>query len=121
MVVIVGTCPLCGDRDVVLNGYKRLICSECTDSLYKSLKEENEDDIVPIYGAPAGPVITKNQKVKDWNKEYGLNAMKDILFVKKLKQSGFYESQIERILQVIEKTCTHCWDGSDTCCCIKDE
>jgi len=47
--------------------------------------------------------------------------MKEDLFLTKLRDAGFDLNQRLLIKELIEKTCTNCWDSVRPCTCMKDE
>ena len=63
--------------------------------------------------------IWKN-KIDQWNEYYGC-IKGDLLFIKRLKEKGFDKHQIYDILETIDETCNHCWDGKKGCQCYNDE
>lgn len=81
---------------------------------------EVEDEPVPIYGAPASPVESPHPKIKEWNSEFGLNAYKNIKLIRMLKLACFSQEQIVSILEILEKVCPSCWDGTERCQCRND-
>ncbi len=78
-----------------------------------------DDYCTPIYASPAMAMIDKPKplKLKEWNKEYGGMAIKDIYLIKRLKRIGFGELDISLILEVLENICTDCWTASSKCKC----
>jgi len=63
-------------------------------------------------------------KIQEWNEAYHCFsdfADKDILFIRKLKQAKFRDSEIEDILTIIDSVCRHCWDNEYGCQCWNDD
>ncbi len=44
----------------------------------------------------------------------------DVLFIERLKASGFSEEQIVKIIDVMEGICHECWDNDKGCHCWDD-
>ena len=55
---------------------------------------------------------------KEWKDD---NANIAPLFISRLQRAGFNGAQIEAVLQIVENTCTHCWDSDSGCQCWNDE
>ena len=59
------------------------------------------------------------EKIRAWNKD---NSYRDSsLFTDKLYDAGFDEAEILMILDIVDDTCLHCFDGDSYCQCWNDE
>ena len=80
-------------------------------------KQYHDDKPTPIYGAPAGPEYIPHQTIKEWNRNYGPNAYKDIYLVKQLRQVLLDDDQIADVLDVLDNVCPDCWNNHLPCYC----
>ena len=83
-----------------------------------------DDSPVPIYGAPVEPQTPIPEKIKGWNLEYGYNAYRDIVLVKKLKEILADENKVAEILETLDNVCKDCWNedisNGKHCYCTAD-
>ena len=56
-----------------------------------------------------------------FNYEHGDIKSRDTLLIQKFKKDGFNEIEIAKIVNAIESTCKHCYDGESGCQCWNDE
>jgi hypothetical protein len=52
--------------------------------------------------------------------EVGGTNVQDSLFVKRLRQAGLTDKQIEQVLKVVDNTCNQCWNNHAKCQCWND-
>ena len=57
--------------------------------------------------------------IKEWCDDCG--HYQEPLLVKKLRENGFDDDQILKILDVYDTTCQHCHDSDSDCQCWNDE
>ena len=58
--------------------------------------------------------------IDDFKGIYG-DGKKDVLFVKQLALAGFVTEEIATVLQLVQATCTYCFDDKHNCHCWNDE
>lgn len=83
------------------------------------LNAGREDECVPIYGATVTPGMDKapHSTIKEWNRNYGPNAYRDIYLVKQLRQVLLDDDQIADVLDVLDNVCPDCWNNHLPCYC----
>lgn len=57
-------------------------------------------------------------KIIEWNRDTAFK--NDSKLTTDLTEAGFTNKQILLIIEIIDGTCSHCWDGDDTCKCWDD-
>ncbi len=59
------------------------------------------------------------EEIKQWSQNH---AQRDeALLVAKLRYKGLTDKHIAIVLDAIDHTCNHCWDGLNRCQCWNDE
>ncbi len=58
--------------------------------------------------------------IKEFNDRYGFS-FRDCLFIRKLREAGFNNEQINAILETMDNICKGCYDAEDGCQCQNDE
>ena len=56
--------------------------------------------------------------IRDFNRSHSNNREDDVLLIERLRERGLTVIQIASVLQVIDSTCTKCWNGNRTCKCV---
>ena len=65
--------------------------------------------------------MNAKDKVKEFCYEVSGAVDRDNLFVKKLRSGGLKDEQIVIVIDALDKTCHHCFDGDMGCQCWNDE
>jgi len=60
-----------------------------------------------------------SDKIKEWCSDVSYSCV-DNLFITKLRAGGLTNEQIERVIDALDCTCAHCFDGDADCQCWND-
>lgn len=86
-------------------------CEKCGQELsgndYKSFQEYWDEE-------------TSRKHVEEWSDNYG-NDNGTLLLVEELYKAGLWPSQVETVIQIIEKICVFCYNNYNPCECISYE